>query len=417
MSILDQGLTLDFDRPVAGGDVGKAVSVEPSADYKVIHRQGQVSVSFSENLRSNTNYVLTVAPELKDVSGKPMASEYRYGFTTDEPTYTYLERNYRANTKDRIIERAPLSGKSRVLFESEAIESFARDGKYVAVSLPRGPDKADELHVIGSDGSGGRTVELPGNVKIDELNFSPAGGQFVFVTHVNIGDGADEAYRKGYEGKLYRYDLESRDLEPVDSVSGGNVKTVTYAHDGQALLYGMLDGSYYLTNAVAAGQPVPLGNHDGDGGFNRANDEIVFRRGANAEIYDARTKKTRELAFGNIGGSRFIPEFLNNSDSLAFTENVMNEDTGDAISRIGIAAPSDKKSRIQLTAKPSTYFYAPPAISYDDRYILASVAPASSDFDPYPVNPLPKDGRLILYDRAKDKVVEEVRGADPVWSR
>lgn len=418
LSVLDQGLTLVFDRPVAGADVGKAVSVEPAVNHEVSHRQGQVSVSFGENLRSNTDYVLTVAPELKDASGEPMASEYRYEFTTAEPTYTYLERNYGAGAKDRIIERAPLSDKSQVLFEAEAIESFARDEEYVAVSLPRGPDEADELRVVGAGGGGGETVEVPGNVKIDELHFSPAGGQFVFVTRVNIGDGADAAYKKGYEGKLYRYDLEGDGLGPVDSLSdGGNVETVTYSRDGQALLYGMPDGTYYVTDAASAGQPVPLGNHDGDGGFNAANDQIVFRQDTSAEVYDAKTKKARELAFGDIGGSRSTPEFLNNSDSLVFTENVMDEDTGGAISRVGIASPSDERSETQVTAEPSTYFYAPPKISYDDRYILASTAPASGDFDPYPTNPLPEDARLILYDRTKDEVVEEVRGADPVWSR
>ena len=418
VSVLDQGLTLVFDRPVSGGDVGKAVSFEPAVDHKVSHRQGRISVSFEENLRSDTNYVLTVEDELKDASGEPMASEYRYEFTTTEPTYTYLERNYDTGAKDRIIERAPLSGKSQVLFEAEAIESFARDEEYVAVSLPRGPDEADELRVVGAGGGTGEAVEVPGNVKIDELHFSPTGGQFVFVTRVNIGDGADEAYKKGYEGKLYRYDLEGDGLGPVDSLSDdGNVETVTYSHDGQALLYGMLDGTYYVTDAVSAGQPVPLGNHDGDGGFNEANDKIVFRRDTSAEIYDAKTKKARELAFGDIGGSRSTPEFLNNSDSLVFTENVMDEKTGGAISRIGIASPSDKRSETQVTAEPSTYFYAPPKISYDDRYILAGNAPAAGGFDPYPANPLPEDARLILYDRTGDEVVEEVRGADPAWSR
>ncbi len=418
VSVLDQGLTFVFDRPVSGGDVGKAVGVEPAVDHEVSHRQGQISVSFGENLRSNTNYVLTVAPELEDASGEPMASEYRYEFTTAEPTYTYLERNYSDGAKDRIIERAPLSGKSQVLFEAAAIESFARDEEHMAVSLPRGPDEADELRVVGSGGGGGEPVEVPGNVKIDELRFSPAGGQFVFVTRVNIGDGADEAYKKGYQGKLYRYDLEGDSLGPVDSLSdGGNVETVTYSRDGQALLYGMLDGTYYVTGAVSAGQPVPLGNHDGDGGFNTANDKIIFRQDTSAEVYDAKTKKTRELAFGDIGGSRSTPEFLNNSDSLVFTENVMNEKTGGTISRVGIASPSNEGSKTQVTAKPSTYFHTPPKVSYDDRYILAGTAPASGGFDPYPANPLPEDARLSLYDRMKDEVIEEVRGADPVWSR
>lgn len=156
---------------------------------------------------------------------------------------------------------------------------------------------------------------------------------------------------------------------------------------------------------------------DGDSGFNAANDEVVFRRDTSAEVYDARTKKARELAFGEIGGSRSTPEFLSNSDSLIFTENVMDEDTGGAISRVVIASPSDERSETQVTADPSTYFYAAPKISYDDRYILASTAPASGGFDPYLTNPLPEDAWLTLYDRTKDEVLEEVRGAEPVWSR
>jgi len=56
-------------------------------------------------------------------------------------------------------------------------------------------------------------------------------------------------------------------------------------------------------------------------------------------------------------------------------------------------------------------------VSLDDRYVLVEAAPESSEVDYYPSNPQPEGARLVLYDRFERRVVEEVRGMDPVWSR
>src|SRR5919112_6117999 len=110
ISSVSQGLTVVFDRPIVGSDFESAIEFEPEVDYTVSHRQGQLSITFDQNLLSNTEYVLTVKPEIEDDLGKRMEREYSYEFTTEEPSFTYLERNYGRGKEamDRVVQRAPL---------------------------------------------------------------------------------------------------------------------------------------------------------------------------------------------------------------------------------------------------------------------------------------------------------------------
>src|SRR5215217_1242021 len=134
ISSVSQGLTVVFDRPIVGSDFKSVIEFDPEVDYTVSHRQGQLSITFDQNLLSNTEYVLTIKPEIEDEAGRRMEGEYRYEFTTEEPSFTYLERNYdrgAVTSVDRIIQRAPLSGESQVLFGEDRIKSFARNGRYL----------------------------------------------------------------------------------------------------------------------------------------------------------------------------------------------------------------------------------------------------------------------------------------------
>jgi hypothetical protein len=70
----------------------------------------------------------------------------------------------------------------------------------------------------------------------------------------------------------------------------------------------------------------------------------------------------------------------------------------------------------QMRSEPSTYFFDPPVMSYDDRYIVVESSFASDAFDSYLGNTQPEHARLVLYDRSDHEVIEEIRGIDPVWS-
>ncbi len=130
------GLTLVFDRPVEKTDFESVIELEPEAGYAVSHREGQLNIAFDENLLSDTEYTLTVYPGLEDALGRRMEREYSYEFATAEPTFTYLERNYGPGAMDRLIQRAPLSQESYVLFGADRVKSFARNDDYLAVVLP-----------------------------------------------------------------------------------------------------------------------------------------------------------------------------------------------------------------------------------------------------------------------------------------
>jgi hypothetical protein len=162
---VNQALTVVFDRPIESTDFEGAIEIEPQVAYTVSHRNQQLNITFDQNLLSNTDYVLTIKPLLEDDLGKQMAREYTYEFSTAEPSFTYLERSYDHGSVDRIIERAPLSEKSNILFGADRIKFFARNDKYLAVVLPRA-DGTDELRVRDSGTLEERLVDNASSLRI-----------------------------------------------------------------------------------------------------------------------------------------------------------------------------------------------------------------------------------------------------------
>lgn len=169
VSSVNQGLSVVFDRPIeSSSDFESAVSIQPKTEYTVSHRNQQLNITFEQNLLSNTDYVLTINPLLEDDLGRQMKSEYTYEFSTAEPSFSYLERNYERGAADKIIEEAPLSGESRVLFGADKIKLFGRGANYLAVVVPRA-DSTDEVRVVDLETVEERTLDIPSNMRIDNL--------------------------------------------------------------------------------------------------------------------------------------------------------------------------------------------------------------------------------------------------------
>lgn len=424
---VNQGLTLVFDRPVEGDDFESAIGIQPETDYTVSHRNQQLSITFDQNLLSNTDYILTLDPGLEDNLGEHMEDEYSYEFTTAEPSYTYLERNYGTGAVDRIIERAPLSGESRVLFGADRIERFDRNDRHMAVVLPRADD-TDELRVVDLATREDRPVDIPPGSRVDNLLFSPVDDQFVFVARVFSG--ADGDYSEFDEGEsplkmygnndLYHYDVDGEQLQSIDASSEG-VESASYSRDGQALLYRTLDGAYYLTGAAAgeaSTEPALLGKYGNSGGFDRTNARIAFQAGSGVTIYDARSRELRELPDINVGGRISIPTFLHNSDELLYLKDPLGGEADDTLEVYVAGLDSEPEEQV-VELQPPARFFDEPVVSHDDRYVLIEATfDGSQGRDDYAGNPQPKDARLVLYDRFDREVVDsDTRGIDPVWNR
>ncbi|MDX6382220.1 MAG: hypothetical protein QOI57_3244, partial [Rubrobacteraceae bacterium] len=161
---VNQALTIVFDRPIKTSDYESAIEIEPKVEYTVSHRNQQLNITFDQNLLSNTEYVLTVKPVLEDELGEGMESGYTYKFSTAQPSFTYLERNYGDGGLDKVIERAPLSQESYVLYGAERIKFFGRNEKELAVVVPRA-DNTDELRVVDLGTREEKTLDLPRDVR------------------------------------------------------------------------------------------------------------------------------------------------------------------------------------------------------------------------------------------------------------
>jgi hypothetical protein len=413
---VNQGLTVVFDRPIeSSSDFENAVNIQPKTDYTVSHRNQQLNITFDQNLLSNTDYVLTINPLLEDDLGKQMESEYTYEFSTAEPSFTYLERNYDPGAVDKIIERSPLSGESQILFGADKIKLFGRTANYLAVVLPRA-DSTDELRVVDLDTVEERTLDIPSNTRIDNLKFSPTENQFVFAARPIRTTDTSESSEEDSGNTLYRYDIDSDQLQPIaDMGEGGEVDTVLYSSDGQALLYQTLDREYYLTGAAQDTQPILLGKYGPTGGFDRTNNKLTFIDGANAMIYDAQAKEEREVRNIQIGGRITTPMFLHNSDELLY----LREPIGEKELQVYTADADGNLEQQVVETQPPAQFFDEPVVSYDDRYVLIEATFEPQGDDRYVGHSKPKDARLVLYDQFDHKVIDpgNLHGIDPVWNR
>jgi len=415
---VDQGLTVLFDRPITSTDFASVIDIQPKIDYTVSHRNQQLNITFNQNLLSNTKYVLTVKPGLEDDLGKRMEQGYTYEFTTAEPSFTYLERNNGFGATDKVIEKAPLSQGSQILYGVRGrIKSFARNANYLAVVQAR-TDDTDELRVVDLGTRGESTVDIPHDVRVDNLKFSPVDNQFVFVTRTIPGTSTDGSI-KGYSNKLYRYDIDGEQLQPVDTLSNeGNVESVSYSHDGQALLYKTLDSEYYLTGAVQATDPTLLGKYEDSGGFDRTNTKLAFLYGSGAAIYDPQAGGLQEVSDLRVGGRISTPKFLNDSDDLVYLKDPLDAQTDERV-EVDTANADGKVEEPVAGLEPSVRFFGDPVVSYDDRYVLINATFNSQVENDQTGNQQPVNTWLVLYDRFDHKVIDpgNTRGIDPVWNR
>lgn len=402
--IVDQRLTVFFDRPIRAGDPGAAVEIRPKTRHTVVRNGQQLGVTFDQNLLSDTEYIVSVGPGLVDGTNRDMESEYRYEFNTEKPTFTYLKREYGPGTLDEVIERTPLSGEQRTLFEEDRISRFARGDDHLAVVVPE--DGGDELHVVPVGVGEDKTVDMPPGGRVEDLEFSPTDDQFVFLARTDDGP-----------GRLLRYDVGEERLQSVQMPDGEKgFSGVLYSRDGQALLYRTLDGTYYLTGATRRTEATPLGDYGDSGGFDRTNARISFKTTVGGvTIYDAVERRLLDLPLIGAGMEASVPTFLHNSDALVYRQDFVDQSADVTLSEVGIAY-SDGKVEKQITALYPATFFGAPAVSYDDRYVIVKSTLDRSKGDGYPGNEQPRDASLSLYDRQSGAVVEEIRGIDPVWS-
>jgi hypothetical protein len=280
-------------------------------------------------------------------------------------------------------------------------------------------DHTDELRVVDLRTREESSVGIPPDVQVDGLSFSPVNNQFVFITRAIPKASVDESYLKTYADKLYRYDIDGEQLQPVDTLSDqGNIQSALYSRDGQALLYLTLDGEYYLTGATQTTEPTLLGKYGDSGGFDRTNTKLAFLSGSGVAIYDAQAREWREVPNIHIGGRISTPTFLHNGDGLLYLKDPLDAKTGETL-QVYTADMNGKVEDQVVDLQQSARFFGDPVISYDDRYVLIEATFEPQGDDDYVGNPKPKDARLVLYDRFDNKVIDSgtTRGVDPIWQR
>ena len=212
-----QLLRLFGNQAVASVDAAQ-VTITPAAPFTVETSGEVVALAFSERLRYNTEYTVTVADVTSTTDDR--GSTWNYAFATSAPPLFYLDRG--AET-DEII-RTGLSGNERtVVWSAPRIQDFAVMGQALAVVTLTDRQTSELALVNPADGST-EVITLPADGAITDFAAADGGTVLGFTfTSKEARQGSDLVRT------LMRLDLDaSREPAPVTGLDGAPLRVLDW---------------------------------------------------------------------------------------------------------------------------------------------------------------------------------------------
>ncbi len=247
------------------------VSVSPSTPFTIDTSGRNVGIRFTLPLFDDTEYTVTI-DRLVGVGGGP-PSTVTETFRTP-PIDLYLLR--RGESGDQIF-RTDVGGDSAVpVFTDDHIEDYRATSSHLVVSV-RTPEDRAELIVTDLDGQNARTLTLPGNGYVTNLQ-SADRGELIGYTYsdkaLSAGSGRESAL---YTASL-KPDAAQDDPTPV-TVSGDDPRVAEwrFVPDTDSILLLTFDGRLSLTSS-SGGDPVALGTALTIDGIARGSSHAVVDR-------------------------------------------------------------------------------------------------------------------------------------------
>ncbi len=421
---VDQRVSIHFSQPMDRNSVSAALQVSPSTKFDLGWGINSLLVSFRDNLEADTKYTLTIADSAQDIYGTKLNSNFEFEFTTKLPTFVYAERNYLINQQPDKIVRTTISSQAETLFTGNDIEHFALNPNYLVVSQLTA-DKYSSLKLL--DLSSRATSEIPlQNKQLTKVIFSPKRDEFVYVAQdVNVSDGVPIPTSGN---RVYLYRIATRATEQINpQMTAEDVADLTFAPDGNALLYRGEDGTYYITDINSPTTLVMIGKHFATGGFNHTSDHIVFvdydPLGTNGGEYPyINILNTNRDTISLTAGENFVvdPDFFHNSDKLVISEKYAElEGTKGLFQIVVLDATGKHESDFRVDSQSLEL----PKISQDDRYVLAEQYGNDEltnyqNMRSFVFQTKPYSAKLRIYDLQEKKFLDQTwNGVDGVWER
>ncbi len=391
------------------------VTVTPAADFTVDTAGRSVGLRFALPLWDDTDYTVRI-DGVTGLGGGP-ASTIQHSFTTPPLDVYILQRSADRDT----VYRTDLTGDAAVpVFTHPHIEDFRATASHLVMATVD-DDGHSGLTVTALDGTGERTLSLPGEGIVGDLQ-SADRGDLIGYTFTDADIGADS----GRESALFTASLADAeaDAEPraIERPGGDSrVDDWRFVPDTDAILMLTFDGALTLVTApapgTAASDPVSLGTAVAIDSIARGSSVAIVERVEGPVAIDLATAEEEPLvatapehgqAWSTLAladGSTLRAMSVLDADGITVERTVVAvvaPEGGDDVRTVFDVADSD--ALLQVCLSPS------------NRYAALLVAPTIVDnpYDGY-LLPLPQRVQTHVVELATSDEVVALRGFDISW--
>ena len=411
-------MTIVFDRPIDQRDYTDHISFTPRIDFSAQTARQSITVTFHKNLLHSTDYRLQIDNEVYDQSGRQMKRPYHYSFSTEVPSYVYLERNYGQEDYDFLevgiddhIKHARLGEEPEILYSHPEIVLFAANEKYLVV-VTRGETR-DQLHTLDLQSGEMRQELLVTSGRVSNLVVSPRGETALFRVTPDINT-VTSVYFEQYSDIVESLNLETGVARSLTDSKGEFIKAQSIQLDqaGQVALIQDLTQTFYAVSPFNDYDPIVIGSHERSYGFNDDTSEIVFLDNESYSLYDVATSGKRPLMFDAFSFVRSI-----DSSSSGIYYSSLNYADSLPISTLEQRASWNDDATEEMWTNSSRRFeilwdFEP---SYDGSLFALQLNPERCRFDSMGSNSQCTSTHTVIYDRNTAQEITDFPGFDVVW--
>ncbi len=417
-------LTLRFDRPVQQEDYSEYVKVSPKANFRIDTQNQSLALTFEESLQSDTEYKVSVAPEVIDQAGKKMTSEYTYQFKTPQATFYYLERDTYNNdldgVTDAIFKKTVGNSKITTAYTDRTIRDFAVNSDYLVAVIAKEESDNDSLVVINLKTSVITEPSLYHKGRITNLQMPSSGGNILFSTVPDIGSVPTEQYPQ-FANLLTSYNADTDETNLLTDEKGNILQAtrISVSKDGQIAIIRDDVLNYYAVSPFNDYDPVLLGTYIDDFGFANNDKEFLLRKNNIVVSYNIENSEVTDRINEDVGYS-FIQQvnYQSNDIFLAINRYSTNPSTLLSTSTSSIFKyPNWEEdgyefwSKQDETSENFQQFYP----NYDGKLIAIRTSQSDCTYDN--IGPLSecKESTITLVNSETKEEIESFRGLYLKW--
>lgn len=406
-------LTVNFDRPLQNADYSGQISFEPKVNFAAKTQNQSVAITLRDNLQHNTAYIINIGPDIFDSSGKKMQESHEYVFSTAQPSYVYLERNYGIDSenyfqdKDDYIKLGQIGEPTETIFSHPKIIKFSASDKYIVAAVRE--DQTDALYIVDRKTNKTTRTELPIAGQISKLELGIR-GTVALLTVMPDFNSVEPEYFKEHSNSLFSLNINSGEIQNILDSNGEQFKAYSIHTETYSQFALIQDGnlSYHIVSPFNDFEPVLIGLHTDTFGFNELSSEIIFRDNSKFSVYNVGSGSLEDLILDNDANIRDLTSI---NDQLFALSSVYSVDGyNDYIETINAAG----KTRLWTSDSDDETIqnFTP---SYDASLLSIQLGSINCDYDDLSPNSQCSDANTIIYDTKSKSIIEHINGFDLIW--